>query len=93
MGRFVGFAESVGDALTYKVLTNDTQKIIYCSYVRSALNDTDRNKCLDPTEKEPKPIIEVVKTTSGLTPGVLGRQSLPNKFVHNPYDLVGSDKE
>ena len=47
-GRFVGFAESVGDALTYKVLTDDTQKVIYRSYVRSALLTTDRNKRLDP---------------------------------------------
>jgi hypothetical protein len=28
-GRFVGFAESVGDVLTYKILTDDTQKVIY----------------------------------------------------------------
>ena len=43
-GRFVGFAESIGDVLTYKILTDDTQKIIYRSYVRSALTETEINQ-------------------------------------------------
>jgi len=29
LGRFVGFGESVGDALTFKILTDNTQKIMY----------------------------------------------------------------
>jgi len=37
-GRFVGFGESVGDALTFKIITDDTQKILYqstiCSYLK-----------------------------------------------------------
>jgi len=37
LGHFVGIAESVGDAMTYKVLTDDTKKVIYHSSVRSAL--------------------------------------------------------
>ena len=36
-GCFVGIAENVGDALTYLMLTADTQEIICCSVVRSAL--------------------------------------------------------
>ena len=32
-GRFVGFAWNVGHALTFKILTNDPQKIIDCSRV------------------------------------------------------------
>jgi len=32
-GHFVGIVETVGDALTFKVLTNDTQKVIYHSAV------------------------------------------------------------
>lgn len=35
-GRFVGFAENVGHALTFKVLTDDTQKIIHRSRLRLA---------------------------------------------------------
>ena len=33
-GRFVGIAENVGHAMTIKVLTDDTKKIIYRSNVR-----------------------------------------------------------
>ena len=31
LGRFVGIAESVGDAMTFKVLTDDTKKVIFRS--------------------------------------------------------------
>jgi hypothetical protein len=62
-GHFVGFGLNVGDALTYKILTDDTQKVIYRSSVRSALNSTQRNLRLDPVEGEPK-VIEVVKSPS-----------------------------
>jgi len=27
LGRFVGFGESVGDALTFKILTDDTREV------------------------------------------------------------------
>jgi hypothetical protein len=42
-GYFVGFGESVGDAMTFKVLTDDTSKIIYRSNVRTALNPNTPN--------------------------------------------------
>ena len=32
-GHFVGFSESIGDALTFKILTDDTQEIIHRSAV------------------------------------------------------------
>ena len=35
-GRWVGFADSVGDALTWRILVDATQKIIFRSAVRSA---------------------------------------------------------
>ena len=35
-GRFVGFADNVGNALIFTILTNDTNKIIYRSEVRTA---------------------------------------------------------
>ena len=41
MGRFVGFGESVGDALTFKILTDNTQKILYRSSIRSALTEEE----------------------------------------------------
>lgn len=33
-GRFVGFADNVGHAMTFKILTDDTRKVIYRSRVR-----------------------------------------------------------
>ena len=66
-GRFVGFGESVGDALTYQVLTDDTQKVIFRSSVRSALNEAEQNLRLDVAEGEAatKPIKEIVKSRFG----------------------------
>jgi len=37
-GRFVGISEHVGHALTFKILTDDTKKIIYSSQVHSAMD-------------------------------------------------------
>jgi hypothetical protein len=37
-GRFVGFAETVGHGMTYKILSNDTQKIFHRAEVCSALD-------------------------------------------------------
>jgi hypothetical protein len=37
-GRFVGFSETVGHGMTYKILSNDTHKIFHRSEVRSALD-------------------------------------------------------
>ena len=45
-GRFVGFSWDVGHALTFKILTDDTQKIICRSRVRIA-NDDENNLKLD----------------------------------------------
>ena len=35
-GKFVGFQEHVGHKMTYKIITNDTQNIIYQSRVKLA---------------------------------------------------------
>ena len=50
LGRFVGIADSVGHALTFKVLTEDTSKIIYRSEIRTATNPNVRNLRIDPVE-------------------------------------------
>ena len=43
-GYFVGFAENVGDTLTFKVLKEDMRMVLFRSVVRSALDPKDRNK-------------------------------------------------
>ena len=47
-GRFVGISEHVGHALTFLILTDDTQKIIHQSVVRSANNPDAQNLRADP---------------------------------------------
>ena len=86
-GRFVGFAESVGDVLTYKVLSDDTKKIIYRSYVRSAVTESERNLRLDSASGETttsKPI-EIVKARSN--PEVEG-EDRTSMVVFEPDDLI-----
>ena len=48
-GRFVGFFEHVGHGMTYKVFTDDTNKVIFRSRIRQA--NIRRNKRLDGTIK------------------------------------------
>ena len=45
-GRWMGEAHNVGNALTYKILTDDTNKVIYCSAIRPR-DAKDPNNCLD----------------------------------------------
>ena len=49
-GRWVGIAESTGDVLTYKILTDDTQEIIHRSAVRPA-GDPDATHPTHPVNK------------------------------------------
>ena len=46
-GQWVGVAEHVGHAMKYKILTDDTKKVIYRANVWSAHTKLDRNKCVD----------------------------------------------
>ena len=48
LGRFIGIAENVGDALTFWIWTEDTEKIIARSVIRSAEDPTNMNHGLEP---------------------------------------------
>lgn len=61
LGYFVGIAENVGHALTFKVLTDDTKKIIYRSRIRTALNPGERNLRIEPHDR-PSEVPEIVKS-------------------------------
>jgi hypothetical protein len=43
-GYFVGFADNVGDVLTFKILKNDLVTVLHRSVVRSAADVSHRNK-------------------------------------------------
>ena len=48
-GHWVGFANNPGDSLTWRILTEDTQKIIICSGVRSAFRTTTNQRLASPS--------------------------------------------
>ena len=54
-GYFVGIAENVGHALTYKILDAHSNVIIHRSEVRSARPDMTRNRRLEPEKGETGP--------------------------------------
>ena len=56
-GWFVGIAEHVGHAMTFKILTDDTRKVICWSNVWSALNSKAKNLCIDLLGDEKPPLI------------------------------------
>ena len=58
-GRFVGISEHVGHALTYKILADDTNKIIHRSVVRTASDGLAPNQRANkPETTEPHPFIK-----------------------------------
>ena len=48
-GYWVGFSDNPGDRLTWRILTEDTEKIIICSGVRSALRTTTNQRLASPS--------------------------------------------
>lgn len=97
-GRFVGFSESVGHAMTYKVLTENTNKIIFRSRIR--LSTLDPNRQIDqPTDDIVVPVDDVQDDDNG-TAGVGDRAKSPicndedNELnvpmaIIDPNDLIG----
>jgi hypothetical protein len=56
-GRWVGVSENVGHFMTYKILTDDTHRIIHRSNIRSAADPHARNLRLDLLNDEPPEVI------------------------------------
>ena len=48
-GYWVGSADNQGDSFTWRILTEDTQKIIICSGIRSALRTTTNQRLASPS--------------------------------------------
>ena len=81
-GHWVGIAENVGHAMTYKILTDDTKKVIYRSNVHSALTKEDRNKRVDLLGGEE--VASIIKSSND-------EDKCPRKpmLIFDPTDLVG----
>ena len=84
LGRFVGIAEHVGHAMTFKVLTDDTLKVLYRSNVRSALNSSAKNKRIDLLGGETSP--PIIKSRHDSDDGEPKEAQMP---IFQPSDLVG----
>jgi hypothetical protein len=56
-GQWVGVSENVGHFMTYKILMDDTRRIIHCSNIRSAADPNARNLHLDLVNDEPPEVI------------------------------------
>ena len=82
-GRWMGVAHNVGDALTYRILTDDTMKIIYRSAVRPRDSENPNNR-LDTFGgvEASKPIKSVIKSKEYALPDV-------RAITFSPDDLVG----
>ena len=81
-GHWVGITENVGHAMTYKILTDDTKKVIYRSNVHSALTKEDRNKRVDLLGGEE--VAPIIKSSND-------EDECPRKpmLIFDPTDLVG----
>ena len=82
-GRWMGVAHNIGDALTYKILINDTKKIIYRSAIMPR-DDHDPNNHLETfgSAEADKPIKSVIKSKEYAFPDV-------RAITFSPDDLVG----
>ena len=86
-GYWVGFADNQGDPLTWRILTEDTQKIIIRSGVRSALQTTTKQRLASPSGEGttlPFPIPYPQQSTNSLPLDPLD-ESTPNfeQFVNS----------
>ena len=91
-GRFVGFGESVGDALTFQVLTDDTKNLIYRSSVRSA-NTTPPNLRLDALEGEPATIQDLDDIDSVLDSSITQPSLDVDNSLHTDLTRMFHDTE
>ena len=82
LGYFVGIADSVGHALTFKVLTDDTNKVIYRSRIRTATKSNERNLRIDTDNSKPVPEIVKSKHEEDLSSG----KAMP---TFDPTNLIG----
>ena len=83
-GYFVGITEHVGHAVTYQILTDDTNKIIFRSNVRSALDPHAPNLHLTSSDGESHDLTSFIKSKKDDQDSEIG--SMP---VVTPADLSG----
>jgi hypothetical protein len=63
-GQWVGVSENVGHFMTYKILTDDTRRIIHRSNIRLAADPNARNLRLDLLNDKPPEVIRSLRKAS-----------------------------
>jgi hypothetical protein len=63
-GRWVGASENVGHFMTYKILMDDTHRIIHHSNIRSVADPNSRSLCLDPLNDKLPEVIRSLRKAS-----------------------------
>jgi hypothetical protein len=84
-GHFISINNTVGHAMTFKILTDDTLKVIHRSNVRSALNPHAKNLRLDALEPG-NVAMPIVKSRHDLADD---GEILPPMPVIDPLELIG----
>ena len=102
-GYWVRFADNPGDCLTWRILTEDTQKIIICSGIRSALRTTTNQRLASHSGEGttlPSPIPYLQQSTNSLPLDPLDAstpnfeqfvQSQSGKDEYNPIPIANID--
>jgi len=100
-GRFISIAEHVSHAMTFKVLADDSQKVLFCSAICSAIAPGEQNLRVDPLGGEPPSFVTLSHdpvTQMPFDPGGQDPDSPPTKEdetnssqlpMFHPSDLVG----
>jgi hypothetical protein len=88
-GRFIGISEHCGHAMTYKILTNDTKRIIHRSNVRSASNPSSANLKADLFSGESyKKCVKSARDDHDANENPVNTE-VPNMMLIKPEDLIG----
>jgi len=90
-GRFAGIAESVGDAMTYKILADDTKQVLYQSTVHSALVPSECNLHLPHLEDDDSSAPQVIRSRVPLKGEKLQGEHPSISPMHTiaPDELIG----
>jgi hypothetical protein len=92
-GHFVGISEHVGHAMTFKILTIDTKKIIHRSGVRTALDQAAPNLRADLFDGETDaPIKRFVRSKHDGNDNPTGQMVVMEPYEHD-YDNLDFTKE
>ena len=84
-GYFVGFADNVGDALTFKILKNDITTLLHRSVVRPAADAKHRNKRVSI-----KPDVQEIINRLDVKTSPITRNSHTKQKIRGPDDDVSN---